>query len=1308
MESQSSENSQIKELKSKIKIDWHLTKQERDDLQESYKKNEAEIINATKNELKSFISQDYWNANKSLLWWFNWISKLQEKLWVKNDWEFWSDTFSALIKFQKENWLTTDWLAWTETQIKLWLISSNELSLQNKPNTKTGKNALKNDWNSEWTKNTPPSQIQDNKWNQDENTWKVEKKNSEKDENIPEWKVKNNEDVEKNTFDIYKKRLETIRKNLIDWREDILRNYKKTWLWEKAMDSVVWLFTDNVKKTYEDLIKRNNSQALSFLKSFILKYDEKWLTSEEKKLISDLYSDIKNIANNNTLEDLSISEMWKNSVEALPETWKLALKWVEWLTVWFFEWAWNAVKSIPDFIKLLWNLTLYIWNLSIDSKTRDELVTRCNNIIERVKKLDWADYEKVLKMFQVWFDNFSKLPPEEQAKNIWKLFWNIEAIIWAWSLVKTAWVAIEANWAIKTWKILRIAWDLMSLKSSKVWAWEDFIKTLEYWKKFYFTYENWQTAEAVYMWVSNVWHHIKVAWEEGLRVIEFWTAEAQMFWSKLDQITNMLVKSWISKWQELIPESIIKFFSHEINLPWWEVIMKNLKLALETTKNISKEQLLALVEKINSIQSKFAEIIDFSKISANKIKDMINLSLKEINTFLTSINFSGLSNELQKSITDSFDKIKKKYNEIEDIIKNKYSELTEKSTWESIKWTGSKDLIKKLDKINNIPLWESLVLHTKNSTYILEKTENWFILTGTTNIEMKGLIWKDFKVQVIEWDIFLKNSNWHHITLSKLDSFETKRIEKSENETHNSHENKNFESWENDFVKEFKSHIKSIPAWDSLLLNTIDYTYILEKTENWFILKDTNNPEFINSLSQKIQFLISPKGEILLKNQDKKVKLSELLSFEKKQKFNPNMNTAWENLPKLTETEIKEFKKKIRSLFMKYHPDKNAQESEKIKDIYTEIIKEINLVNEKLEKWENMIADYNKLISETIPNYERKINEIKKPKWDFNSKNESSNISSEELSSLSKYMWREALWLFNDARIPKPEMKINVDWKEFLATKINDAWREYVLWYTKVNWIYEPRFFYFSNSWWNWHCSPWIDVDKYGPMFSKWDFLWASYEKWTIISTKLSNAFNSLTNNNVKNYFDIWIEKVWYIDKDKFKNKYWNEYNITKLNWLFWENFSSLKNLNWEQVKQVYNWLNIPKWFDFVNLTLWQSLQHKYLWEVNTYVLEAKYMWKKVEIVFWSSINNKPDLVWVEDIRYTDSKVNSHWIPIDTFNSWLFTTKPLEYVQQTSADIVNKSQRFWDYVDIREYIQENPLIKLWKSFIDWLIYKKAA
>gem|GEM_PF-6961546 len=108
--------------------------------------------------------------------------------------------------------------------------------------------------------------------------------------------------------------------------------------------------------------------------------------------------------------------------------------------------------------------------------------------------------------------------------------------------------------------------------------------------------------------------------------------------------------------------------------------MKNLKLALETTKNISKEQLLALVEKINSIQSKFAEIIDFSKISANKIKDMINLSLKEINTFLTSINFSGLSNELQKSITDSFDKIKKKYNEIEDIIKNKYSELTEKST----------------------------------------------------------------------------------------------------------------------------------------------------------------------------------------------------------------------------------------------------------------------------------------------------------------------------------------------------------------------------------------------------------------------------------------------------------------------------------------------------------------------------------------------------------------------------------------------------------------------------------------------------
>ncbi|MDD3302714.1 MAG: peptidoglycan-binding protein [Candidatus Gracilibacteria bacterium] len=978
MEAQSSENSQIKDLKSKIKIDGHLTKQERDVLQESYKKNEALVIDATKNELKSFISQDYGNANKVLLGGFDGIVKLQKKLGVKNDGDFGSETFNALIKFQKENGLTTDGLAGTETQIKLGLIPSKDGTIQNKTNI----TIEKNDLNTQGIENNSPSQVGNDSGNHSENIGNVEEKSREKDRNTTKYKSKNNEQIEKNTFDIYKKRLETIRKNLIDGREDILKNYKKTGLGEKAMDSVVGLFGDNVKKTYEDLIKRNNSQALSFLKSFILKYDKSGLNSEQQNEISILVSDIKNISSNNTLDDLSISDMSKNSVDALPETGKLALKGIEGLTVGFFEGAWNAVKSIPDFIKLLGNLTLYIGKLSIDSKTRDELITRCDNIIERVKKLDSSDYDKVLKMFQVGFDNFSKLPPEEQAKNIGKLFGNIEAIIGSGSLVKTAGVAIEANGAIKTGKILRIAGDLMSLKSSKVGAGEDFIKTLEYGKKFYFTYENGQTAEAIYMGVSNVGHHIKVAGEEGLRVIEFGTAEAQMFGSKLDQITNMLVKSGISKGQELIPESIIKFFSHEINLPGGEVIMKNLKLGLETTKNISKEQLLALIEKINSIQAKFAEIVDLSKVQANKIKDMINLSLKEINTFLTSINFSGLSNELQKSITDSFDKIKKKYNEIEDIIKNKYSELTEKSTGESIKGTGSKDFIKKLDKINMLPVGDSLVLHTKNSTYILKKGENGFILTDTTNIELKKFIGKEFHFSGFEGKVYLENPTYGEIKISNLESFETKKITQSGSNSNNFQENHN-EAFENEWDKFFKKmnfDIKNLVSGDSLVLNTKDFSYILEKTENGFILKDTNNPEISNSIGQKIQFFMSSKGEILLKNQDKKVKLSELLSFEKKQKFNQNMNTAGENLPKLTETEIKEFKKKIRSLFMKYHPDKNAQESEKIKDIYTEIIKEINLVNEKLEKGENMIADYNKLISETIPNYERKINELKKPK----------------------------------------------------------------------------------------------------------------------------------------------------------------------------------------------------------------------------------------------------------------------------------------------------------------------------------------
>lgn len=134
---------------------------------------------------------------------------------------------------------------------------------------------------------------------------------------------------------------------------------------------------------------------------------------------------------------------------------------------------------------------------------------------------------------------------------------------------------------------------------------------------------------------------------------------------------------------------------------------------------------------------------------------------------------------------------------------------------------------------------------------------------------------------------------------------------------------------------------------------------------------------------------------------------------------------------------------------------------------------------------------------------------------------------------------------------------------------------------------------------------------------------------------------------------------------------------------------------------------NLDVWWidlNFTNLVKWKDMNHKYLWKIETNIITTKLDWKEIDITFANSATNNPNLVWVENIEFTNSKINSYWFSSETINAWLLTTKPIEYYSQMPKWVRLQSLNrevelvsYDDYVDIRDIIQWNPLIQAYKS-----------
>lgn len=83
---------------------------------------------------------------------------------------------------------------------------------------------------------------------------------------------------------------------------------------------------------------------------------------------------------------------------------------------------------------------------------------------------------------------------------------------------------------------------------------------------------------------------------------------------------------------------------------------------------------------------------------------------------------------------------------------------------------------------------------------------------------------------------------------------------------------------------------------------------------------------------------------------------------------------------------------------------------------------------------------------------------------------------------------------------------------------------------------------------------------------------------------------------------------------------------------------------------------------------------------------------------------DNPFLVWVENICFANETINSYGIPACSISAGILTAKPVDYTDQIPNSIIYDSKRYYppgvthySYTDIREYMQQNPLIVKFKE-----------
>ena len=133
----------------------------------------------------------------------------------------------------------------------------------------------------------------------------------------------------------------------------------------------------------------------------------------------------------------------------------------------------------------------------------------------------------------------------------------------------------------------------------------------------------------------------------------------------------------------------------------------------------------------------------------------------------------------------------------------------------------------------------------------------------------------------------------------------------------------------------------------------------------------------------------------------------------------------------------------------------------------------------------------------------------------------------------------------------------------------------------------------------------------------------------------------------------------------------------------------------------------VPLWLDYSHMTKISDksyeYKHEFFWTIHTDIYQVKWKWKLVNISF-SRVKDEPNLVWIDDIQYSNAEINSFWIIKNSINAVPLVWKPCDYWHQTpynDEENPEKNVWYWSYADIRDLYQDNPIIKHYKK-LEWL------
>lgn len=277
----------------------------------------------------------------------------------------------------------------------------------------------------------------------------------------------------------------------------------------------------------------------------------------------------------------------------------------------------------------------------------------------------------------------------------------------------------------------------------------------------------------------------------------------------------------------------------------------------------------------------------------------------------------------------------------------------------------------------------------------------------------------------------------------------------------------------------------------------------------------------------------------------------------------------------------------------------------------------------------------------------------------------------------------------------------------YITDKIIDvSWRPIIIWYTMEWWRFNLRLFYRSMSEWCRRACPWMRSDK---KYSKWEHIPnASYETTTKLNPKIWNSFDNLNEQPCRWKPIIDISKRLLEKGEEGVEILWKEMekSTTVMDKLFpnlqSDAFNFYKNKNSSLVMDWYKNL-VPDWLKYKRMVCNSdesySYYHDYLWQINVQVCSMKWNGKKVNVHF-AHAKNSPNKVWIDNIVYSDAKINSFWIYDKQINAWPLVAKPIDYNSQVPIDFRSHRPIWWSsYIDIRDLYQENPIIKRYKRKI---------